>query len=409
MKITKILFLVILLIISLPEQLSPVQGFIPNDPVGDPWHLNTIKIHSVWDHGYNFQSTSGAVGLCVIGFAITDDQNGDLNVTERASFAWNNDFTSYLAYPNVATSSHEAAVASVAASTINNGIGVAGIVNAPLYSAWPWGNFPNDEIDYYHVYMQMLINIFDWCTGFGKMVFTMSFIDYLHDLEITDPVLIELQNKVSSLYESGQALFFAASANSLFQFEYKDIPQSLPYVRVVGRINREGLYESGGYGENEFLVAPAGGVPVYDQTSGGYGTFGGASCSAPIVAASAVLLWNQFPWSSNAQIEDALVWGATDILDPGWDEKSGFGILNVEKARAYLVDNIPSSNSYSLNWTATTGESFHTTSSLTNNSGESIYTTTSSINAGDIFFATTSLIILTVSIKRRKTSKPGKN
>ncbi|MFW9968308.1 MAG: hypothetical protein ACFFEA_14220, partial [Candidatus Thorarchaeota archaeon] len=50
--------------------------------------------------------------------------------------------------------------------------------------------------------------------------------------------------------------------------------------------------------------------------------------------------------------EDALVWGATDILDSGWDEKSGYGALNVEKSRAYLAEFVPSANSYRLNWSA---------------------------------------------------------
>jgi hypothetical protein len=106
-----------------------------------------------------------------------------------------------------------------------------------------------------------------------------------------------------------------------------------------------------------FLIAPAG-VPAYDQTNDRYGTMGGASCSAPIVAASAVLLWNQFPWATNAQIEDALVWGASDKLEAGWDEKTGFGVINVEKARNYLINNVPSHNSERLNWTMTrTGKS----------------------------------------------------
>lgn len=346
----------LLLIISLGN-LSSVQGFTPNDPEGDPWHLNTIKINSVWDHGYDFRSSPGAVGLSVIGYPITNDQNGDLNITERASFAWNSDFSSYLPYPSEDANSHEAAVASVAASTINNGIGVAGIVNAPLYTAWPWGYYPDDDFAFHRMYLQQLIDIFDWTSGFGKVVISMSFIAHVDSLEITDPVLIELQNKVSELYESGKALFFAASGNFLEPLYSADIPQALSSVRVVGRINQGGSYESGGQGTNLFLVAPAG-VPAYDQTNDNYGTFGGASCSAPIVAASAVLLWNQFPWASNAQIEDALCWGGMDILDPGWDEKSGFGILSVEKARAYLVANVPSANSYRLNWTATNGESF---------------------------------------------------
>jgi len=317
---------ILLLSIHSFGNLPVVQGFTPNDPEGDPWHLDAINIHSVWDHGYSFY-TPEAVGLCVIGEAIIDDQNGDLSVTEKASFSWNNDFTSYLPYPTTSTSSHEAAVASIAASTINNNLGVAGIVNAPLYSAWPWGSYPAEDVTSYRIYLQKLIDIFDWGTSFGKMVFTMSFLATVYLLEFNDAVWVELRNKVSELYESGEALFFAGCDNTLYPMEPKDIPQSLPFVRVIGRFDRSGTYNEGGYGDHLFLVAPAGGVPAYIQTTGYYGTFGGSSCSTPIAAASAVLLWNQFPWASNAQIEDALAWGATDILDSGWDEKSGFGML----------------------------------------------------------------------------------
>ncbi|MHA1928547.1 MAG: S8/S53 family peptidase [Candidatus Thorarchaeota archaeon] len=346
--ITLVSSTILLLILNLSGSVPPVHGFTPDDPEGDPWHLDAINIHSVWEHGYSFHSPN-VVGLCVIGEPIVDNQNGDLNMTDRASFAWNSDYSSYLPYPSVASNNHEAAVASVAISTINNGIGVAGIVNAPLYSAWLWGNYPFDDMALYHMYVQQMTDIFEWGAGHGKIVFTMSFIATVYDLEFTDPVYVALRNTVSDLYESGQALFFAASGNNLYPLHPKDVPQALPYVRVVGRIDRYNNYQDGGTGDELFLVAPAGGVPAYMQTSQNYGAFGGASCSTPIVAASAVLLWNQFPWASNVQIEDALSWGATDILDPGWDDRSGFGALNVEKAREYLTENVPSSNSYRPN------------------------------------------------------------
>jgi len=361
---------VLLCIILTSGNLPLVQGFTQNDPEGIPWHLDAIKIHSVWDHGYSYHSPE-AVGLCIIGYPITDDQNGDLNMTEKASFAWDSSFSSYLPYPSSSTNSHEGAVASVAASTINNGVGVAGIVNAPLYCAWPWGNYPEDDVTYYHMYVQQMIDIFEWGASFGRMVFTMSFIETVYLLALDDYVLVELQNNVIELYESGEALFFAAVDNTLYPLHPKDIPQSLPYVRGIGRIDSTGSYVDGGYGEQLLLVAPAGGVPAYMQSTGTYGTFGGSSCSTPIAAASAVLLWNQFPWASNGQIEDALVWGASDILDSGWDEKSGYGALNVERARKYLSEYVSSANSYRLNWstidkeTPTTAEPTTYTTSTT--------------------------------------------
>jgi hypothetical protein len=395
-----------LLIICSFSNLSLVQGFIPNDPEGDPWHLDAIDIHSVWDSGYSYYAPE-AVGLCVIGEAITDDQNGDLNITDKASFAWNNAFSSYLPYPSSSTTSHEAAVASVAASTINNGIGVAGIVNAPLYSAWPWGNYPVDDVAYYRMYIQQMIDVFDWGASFGKMVFTMSFIETVQLLQSDDAVLVELRNKVTHLYESGEVLFFAASGNTLLPLDPKDVPQSLPFVRVIGRIDRSGSYNDGGYGEQLFLVAPAGGVPAYIQASGSYGTFGGASCSTPIVAASAVLLWNQFPWATNGQIEDALCWGATDILGSGWDDKSGYGALNVEKAREYLAEYVPSANSYRLNWTNIDGTSTTTDESSSSNvSVDGLISVLSSL----LIYVSVSipiiacLIAISISVRRRRNS-----
>jgi len=359
----------------------------------------------VWDYGYSFH-TPEAIGLCVIGDPVTNDQNGDLNVTERASYAWNSEYTSYIPYPSSSTANHEAAVASVAASTINNGIGVAGIANAPLYCAWPWGNYPDDDVTFERLYLQQMIDMFDWGSGFGKMVFSMSFIATMYSVDLDDPIYIELQDKVSELYESGEALFYAAGGNVLFPLHPKDVPQSLPYVRVIGMINSAGSYNNGGYGEQEFLVAPAGGVPAYMQSTGTYGTFGGASCSAPIVAASVVLLWNQFPWATNAQIEDALVWGATDILESGWDEKSGYGSLDVEKSRAYLAEYVPSVNSFRLNWSNLDEVTITTTTTTTNTTST---TTTSTESTPPLLYVGLSvpiiagILVVIVFFKRKRT------
>lgn len=375
-----------------------IHGFVPDDPIGYPWHLDAIKIHSVWDYGYSFNHT-GAVGLCIIGEPITDNQNGDLNISEKASFAWNADFTDYLPYPSVSYSSHEAAVASVAASTINNGVGVAGIVNAPLYSAWPWGNYPDDDVTYCHTYVQQMLDMFEWGSSFGRMVFTMSFLDTMYELELDDPVLVELQDTVTELYENGTALFFVGIDNVLCPLHPMDVPTALPYARAIGRFDSTGSYVEGGYGDQLFLLAPAGGIPAYMQATGTYGTFGGSSCATPIAAASAVLLWNQFPWATNRQIEDALVWGAIDTLDTGWDEKSGYGALNVERARAYLAECVPSANSFILNWSAIDevtipGELTSITSSTTSSNLSHLFLYIS-IPLGGV-----SLIFLAILIKR---------
>jgi hypothetical protein len=89
--------IVLILMISSCASIPLVQGFTQNDPEGNPWHLGAINIHSVWEYGYSFYSTE-AVGLCVIGDPITDNQNGDLNMTDKVSFAWNSDYSAYLPF-----------------------------------------------------------------------------------------------------------------------------------------------------------------------------------------------------------------------------------------------------------------------------------------------------------------------
>lgn len=341
----------IIFIILLQTLNSTCQGFIPNDPEGDPWHFEAMKVTKVWDHGYDFRSKEDAVGICIVGDAITNDQRGDLNITGKVSFALNETYTGYLPYPQDGeeSSSHEASLASVTSSTINNGIGVSGIVNAPLYSVWPWGNYPEDDKEFMYLYIEQMMDIFDWCANQGTVVISMSFIAWADDIETTDSVLKAAKAKVKELYETGKVLFFVASGNQGIELDTA-IPQTLPYMRVIGQSGRGGGYINSNWGDNQFLIAPTG-VPAYDQTNDRYGTAGGASCSAPLVAAAATLLWNQFPWATNMQIEDALVWGASDVLGSGWDTKSGYGVLNVEQARNYLEDRNSSSSTERLNWT----------------------------------------------------------
>ncbi|MHA2079014.1 MAG: hypothetical protein ACW99X_15590, partial [Candidatus Thorarchaeota archaeon] len=102
--------------------------------------------------------------------------------------------------------------------------------------------------------------------------------------------------------------------------------------------------------------------------------------------------------ASNGQIEDALVWGSTDILDSGWDEKAGYGALNVEKSRAYLAEFVSSANSYRLNWSTV----HEPTTSPTSMNTTTFDLTNLPIYIGVSIPIISGLIVLTVSIKRRR-------
>ena len=111
----------------------------------------------------------------------------------------------------------------------------------------------------------------------------MRFIAWADGIEQYDPVLVSIRDKVKSLYNTGKILFFAASGNQGIELDTA-VPQTIPYIRVIGKSTRGGGYSTSNWGENLFLIAPAG-VPAYDQTNDRHGTMWGASCSAPTMRA----------------------------------------------------------------------------------------------------------------------------
>ena len=60
----------------------------------------------------------------------------------------------------------------------------------------------------------------------------------------------------------------------------------------------------------------------------------GTSFSAPFVAGAASLLLSQRPELTAEQIERMLLQSAVDVVDPGWDVMSGYGLLDVTAALA---------------------------------------------------------------------------
>jgi subtilisin family serine protease len=83
------------------------------------------------------------------------------------------------------------------------------------------------------------------------------------------------------------------------------------------------------------LAAPGVDIPVavplqYDPS--GYKTLAGTSFSAPIVSGATAWVWTARPGLDNTQMFDLMRWSARDVGPPGFDEATGFGILDVPTA-----------------------------------------------------------------------------
>ena len=63
-----------------------------------------------------------------------------------------------------------------------------------------------------------------------------------------------------------------------------------------------------------------------------YGHAYGTSFAAPLVAGTAALVSEAYPWMTGHQLQQTLLTTATDIGDPGVDDVYGWGLLNAGKA-----------------------------------------------------------------------------
>ncbi len=67
-------------------------------------------------------------------------------------------------------------------------------------------------------------------------------------------------------------------------------------------------------------------------------TFPGTSAAAPHVAGVIAQVWSAFPDKSSATIREAIVTGATDLGENGWDPVYGYGLLNADRTYRMLYN-----------------------------------------------------------------------
>ncbi|MBN1166057.1 MAG: S8 family serine peptidase [Methanospirillaceae archaeon] len=66
--------------------------------------------------------------------------------------------------------------------------------------------------------------------------------------------------------------------------------------------------------------------------------FPGTSAAAPHVAGVIAQVWSAFPDKNSATIREALVSGATDLGESGWDPVYGYGLLNADRTYRMLYN-----------------------------------------------------------------------
>ncbi len=151
-----------------------------------------------------------------------------------------------------------------------------------------------------------------------------------------------LENATFYAYTHGAAVI--AAAGNMTWNPALAYPARYDWVLAVGASDVSDQRWSGSaYGPELDLMAPGVDIlstlPLGPNAYGkapGYDTLTGTSMAAPHVAGAAALLASSLQFDSPDKIYEALTETALDLGDPGWDQFTGHGLLQVYAALTYL-------------------------------------------------------------------------
>jgi hypothetical protein len=211
---------------------------------------------------------------------------------------------------------HGTAVSSVVAAP-ENGVGVVGIYPQASLGEWDSGS----------MFVSDVIAGIERALDHGPGVINMSFGFDGYDRMLAD--------EIDLAFGTG-TLLVAAAGNDFLEGNAEHSPASLHHVLTVAATNEQNV--SSFFSNRSLavdLAAPGENIPVAVPTwasGSGYAIADGTSFSSPLVAGAAAWVWTRRPELDVTQLFDLMRWSATDVDDPGFDEDTGWGLLNVPAA-----------------------------------------------------------------------------
>ena len=214
---------------------------------------------------------------------------------------------------------HGTMVASVAAAP-ENGVGMAGVYpNAALqiFDASPTSQITDPTA------IAGILTAAQHCPG----VINLSFGGVQDDSRLHDAIL--------QASDAG-CLVVAAAGNDGQLGDPPTFPADWPHVLTVAASDRNNAVASfSTVSPANDITAPGvgitGAVPLSHDPSG-YISGDGTSFAAPMVSAAAAWIWTLRPTLTAGQLAGVLRESATDIGPPGFDNASGYGLLNIPAA-----------------------------------------------------------------------------
>jgi uncharacterized repeat protein (TIGR01451 family) len=276
---------------------------VPDDPgYADQWNLPLIG----WDQIYGSVNPLGSSTIAVLDTGVSGS-TGDLHLGAGWS-AFGTD-------PTQDTNGHGTAVASIAAATAGNGIGIAGV---------DFGNptiLPVQVLDSSGLGQDSdIIQGVVWAADHGAGVILMSF---------SNPGFSQaLQDAVNYAWGKGAVVVAATGNDGSASPTYPAGDAGV--MGVAGTDQSDQPWSGSNTGADTFIAAPATQIPA-DATDGSETAITGTSASAAEVAGASALLLQNDANTTNAIVDGRLARNADPV---GTTDQTGNGRLDLARASA---------------------------------------------------------------------------
>jgi subtilisin family serine protease len=218
-----------------------------------------------------------------------------------------------------------------------HGTVVASVAAAPANGTGLLGVYPEAALEIYDASSD-LRGISDFSAVAGILaasqrcpaVINLSFGSTQPDSDVRDAILTALHNGCLVVASAGNSGEFGSPTT---------FPASWPHVFTVGATDENDQAASFSTSSPGLDVAAPGvdiigAVPLARDATGYQDGLAGTSFSSPIVAAVAAWVWTLRPTLTVSQLADILRHSARDIGAPGFDEESGWGVVDIPAALA---------------------------------------------------------------------------
>ena len=311
------------------ETTNPNESSNPSSDYNKQWNLwdaYGIRANQAWD----LQKGSSSLTLAVIDTGLDYNHEEFTNPTTRRVGGY--DFYNGDSDP-MDDNGHGTTVSGVACANTNNSVGIAGVdwraKIMPLKALNASGEGSLDGV----------VSGINWAAGQEVDVINMSFTSSTYSQE--------LEMAVEYAHSKGCVMVAAAGNEGTTRIDY---PAALTYVIGVASIGPGGNRSSfSNYNYSVDIAAPGENIygPYIGPGENRYLSGSGTSEATPHVAGAALLLKAEYPGATPDEIWRRLKDGARDLGDPGYDERYGWGLLDVNASLRTPLVNITSPSDFS--------------------------------------------------------------